>query len=381
MAGFWSPYDDLDEARTRLCRLADEAAGPQCGVSFSDGRSICVLRQAAGSDGRALWLNVLSQHIAAPPPAPPSAPASGMVGKLKAWFWRAMELEGQAEIDRAQLQLAGNQAMAQEFRDHVWEPAHAFLLRHKLLADTAGVALDVVGVAAAVVFVVAVAPELGAAALAGSVAAGVGLLTGSAASLGAIVLFGLDGMIYGAEISGNEAYAKKMDDNSTIGWVRIGATLMLLPDLPVGGLRALEEIGQTAGEASEALARTADAQGLAGKATRDLRNVTNPHRHPTEVARQLARVGKYQAEVAAQSRLVEAANAKIRLLFMRDVALFPGATAGSAALMAGAPPGVALSETQKERDEELLRAITPEKGFPKDIRMDIRVIGYSSQRT
>ncbi|MGI4800842.1 MAG: hypothetical protein ACRYG8_43835, partial [Janthinobacterium lividum] len=337
MAGFWSPYEDFNEARTRLCRLADATAGPGSGVSFSDGRNICVLRQASGSGGRSLWLNILCQHVAAPPPAA-AAPKSGSQGKLKAWFWRAMELEGETEIQNAQIQMAGSQAIAQEVRDHVWEPTHEFLLRHKLMADTVGIALDAIGVAAAVVFVIAAVPELAAAAAAGSLVAAAGLVTGAAASTGALVLFGIDGSIYGAEITGHEAVAKKMEDNPTIGWIRIGATIMLLPDLPVGGIRALKEIGQTASEASEALTKTAEAQRLTSNAGRDFRNVTNPSRHPAEVARQLDRVRKYQAEAMAQSRLVDAANARIRLLFTRDVALFPGATAGGAALMAAAPP-------------------------------------------
>ncbi len=95
-----------------------------------------MLRQASDTGGRSLWLNVLCQHVAAPPPA--AAAASSNLGKLKAWFWRAMELEGEAEIQNAQIQMAGSQAIAQEFRDHVWEPTHEFLLRHKLMADTAG---------------------------------------------------------------------------------------------------------------------------------------------------------------------------------------------------------------------------------------------------
>ena len=381
LAGFWSPYEDFTEAGAKLCLLADAAAGPACGVSFSDGASISVLRQATVSEGRSLWLNVLRQHVAAPRPTAPAAPAGGMLGKLGAWFWRAMELEGEVEVQSAQMQLAGSQAMAQEFRDHVWEPTHAFLLRHKLLADTVGIGLDVVEVAAAVVFVIAAAPELLTAAAAGSVMAEVGLATGSLASAGATLLFIIHGVVYGAEISGNKAVAKKMENNSTIGWLRIGATIMLLPDLPVGGLRALKEIGQTAGEASEAMAKTADAQGMTGKATRDLRNVTNPGRHPAEVARQIDRVRKYQAEAAAQSKLVDAANTKIRMLFVRDIALFPGGTLGSAALMVGAPPDVVLSEAQRRRDEELLKAITPEKGLLKESRLDIRVIGYSSSQT
>lgn len=376
MAGFWSPYEDMQEAQSKLCRLAD-AAGGGLGVSFSDGRSICVLRKAAVTGGRSMWLNVLSTHVAAPPPPPPAPNTVG--GKLKAWFWRAMEIEGESEIQQAQMQMAGDQAIAREFRDHVWEPTHQFLLRHKLLADTAGIALDVVGVAAAVVFIIAF-PEIAAAAAAGSMVAGVGLVTGSLASAGALVLFGIDGTIYGAEMSGNEALAKKMEDSPTIGWIRIGATIMLLPDLPVGGLRALKEVGQTAGDASEAMARSAQAERMTGNATRDLKNVTNPSRHPAEVARQMDRVRKYQAEAAAQTKLVDAANSKIRLLYARDLGLFPAGTVGGAALMAGAPPGVALSAAQKKADEEFLRSIAPSKGS-NEVKLGMRVVAYSDGKS
>ena len=212
----------------------------------------------------------------------------------------------------------------------------------------------------------------------GSVVAGIGLATGTVASTGAIILFGLDGAVFRAEIFGQDAIAKKIEDNSTVGWLRIGATIMLLPDLPVGGVRALKEIGMTAGEASAAMARMGEADVQTGKAARDLRNVTNPSRHPTEVARQMDRVRKYQAEAEVQSKLVEQANGKIRRLFARDVLLFPSATAGGAALMTAAPPGVVLSPAQKAQDEDFIKSISPAEGM-KDARLDIRVMGYSDQ--
>ena len=80
-----------------------------------------------------------------------------------------------------------------------------------------------------------------------------------------------------------------------------------------------------------------------------------------------------------QSKLVEQANGKIRLLFARDVLLFPSATAGGVAMMAAAPPGVALTPAQKSQDEDFLKSIAPAGGMPKDTRLDIRVIGYSDQ--
>ena len=371
MTGFWAPYDSFEEARAKLCRFADAVGGPALGVTLSDGRAICALRKGVPSQGRTLWLNVLTRHVAAPAPTPPAA--ASKTGGLKAWFWRAMELEGAAEIQNAQAQMAASQAVATGIHDHVWEPAQEFLHRHKLLADTAGVALDVVGVAAAAVFVFVAAPELLAAAVAGSVAAGVGLLTGSAATVGATVLFGIDGFVYGAEVSGHNAFAKKIEDNPTIGWIRVGATVMLLPDLPVGGVRALKEIGATTAEAGEALGKTVKAQRSISNAQRDLRNVTNPSRHPAEVARQLARVDTYASEATVQMKKVEAANARVRILLARDMALFPGATVGGAALMAANPPDVGLNRTPQTNSQ-----IMPAKGWPKDVRMDMRIMGYSS---
>ncbi len=96
MPGFWYPYDSFQDARVRLCLFADKTVGSFCGVSFSDGDRLSVLRQpAAAPNGPRLWLNVLVQHISAPAPVPASG---GLLGTLKGWFWKAMEIEGQAEI-------------------------------------------------------------------------------------------------------------------------------------------------------------------------------------------------------------------------------------------------------------------------------------------
>lgn len=55
MPGFWFPYDDFLDARTHLCWFADASVGPQCGISFSDGISISVVRQPmSGSNSRQL---------------------------------------------------------------------------------------------------------------------------------------------------------------------------------------------------------------------------------------------------------------------------------------------------------------------------------------
>ena len=56
-----------------------------------------------------------------------------------------MEIGGDAEIQQGQAQLAMGQAVDHAVESHIWLPVHDFLIRHKLLADGVGVALDVVG--------------------------------------------------------------------------------------------------------------------------------------------------------------------------------------------------------------------------------------------
>ncbi len=373
MAGFWYPYADFAETRGRLCAFADAAVSPQCGVSFSDGSNISVVRQpSGGTDGRTLWLNVLTQHVGGPPPAP--AVPNGTLGKLKAWFWRAMEIEGQAELQNAEAQQAASQAMAQEFQDHVWQPVHQFLLRHKLAADTAGVALDVVGVAAAAVFFFVAAPELLAA---GTALAAVGLITGTSAGLGSIVLLGIDGTVYGAEVSGHNAFAAKIEDNKTVQWTRIGASIMLLPDIAVGGVRSLTEIGQLGNEAREATSATAEAAKAAAEARARVAKIRNPANHPDPVARRMHKVRVLEREAQTQAQKVEWANSRIRTVAVRDVGVFQGATLAGTGLLSAVPPGVVLDDQQKRRDEEYQKSLVPHGGMPKDVRLEMRVIGYS----
>ncbi len=368
MPGFWYPYLDF----------ADATIGPHAGISFSDGNRISVVRRPSGggADCRILWLNVLAQHVALPPP--PTPPATGIRGKLAAWFWRAMEIEGEAEIQSAQAQLAASQALEQGLYDRAWEPAHKFLIRHKLAADTAGVVLDAVGVAAGIVFFVVAAPELIAA---GPVMAAAGLITGTAAAMGAFVLFAVDGRIYVAEISGDEATAARLENNQQVQWVRIGATLMLLPDLAVGSLRSLTEVGKLGNEAREASAGSAEAMRSAATARARVAKIRHPERHLGPVSRRMRKVRVFEREAKAQSQAVSDANSRIRTIKIRDLYLFQGTTLAGSALMTAAPPAAAESIEQRQLDEEYEKTLIPKGGMPNDVRIEMRVVGVSSPRS
>ena len=372
MPGFWYPYDSFQDARARVCAFADKAVGASCGVSFSDGARLSVLRHpAAAPNGARTWLNVLVQPISAPAPVP--ARSGGLLGSLKGWFWKAMEIEGQAEVANAQAQMAASQAVGRELRDRVWEPTHEFLIRHKFAADTAGVALDTVGVIAGGIFLIFAAPELIAA---GTVAASAGLITGVAASLGSFFLFGVDGFIYGADLTGHKARAAKLEDNRMIQWARIAATVMLLPDLLVGGTRALMEIGKLANEAQEARLAAVEADGAAVEARARAAKIRNPWRHPAPLNRRLHKAKLLEQRTQALLHAADAATGRIGVVATRDIGLFQGATVAGTGLLTAAPPGVVLSPVQKKRDEDYERSLAPKGGLPRDVRLELRVMSF-----
>ncbi len=371
MAGFWYPYADFPEAQNRLAAFADATIGPQCGISFSDGLSIGVVRQPSGKADTWLWLNVLTQHVAAPPPPPPKP--NGTWGKIKAFLWHALEIEGEAEIQKSQADLAMGQAIDSAIEEHVWLPVHDFLIRHKLLADGIGVALDVVGVIAGAVFIVAALPEIAG----GAVVVGtLGLVTGVSAAIGSAVLLGTDGFVFGAEISGNDARAEEFENNRTVQWLRIGATVMILPDIAVGGVRALKEIGNLGTEAREATAASAEAARNAEAARARVGKIANPEKHPGPVNRRMRKVNAFQRAVEAQAKAAQDAHDRIRLTALKDLGVVPGATLGSAGLLAGAPPSLMLTAEQRERDEQYRRLLAPSGGMPKDVKMEMRVSAH-----
>ena len=374
MAGLWYPYADFNDARRRLCSFADATIGPQCGVSYCDGTSLGVLRQPSGpASAGNLWLNVLAQHIAAPPPPPPNP--SGRWGKLKAFFWHAMEISGEAQLQQAQTDLAVGQAIDSAVEQHIWLPVHEFLLRHKLVADGVGVALDVVGVVAGGVFVISAAPEIiGGAAVVGTL----GLVTGVSAAFGSAVLLVIDGTVFGLEVSGDKGRAERYENFKSVQWMRIVATVLLLPDVAVGGTRALREIGQLGNEAREAATASSEAARSASAASDRVARIANPIRHPGPVNRRMRKVNVFERAAAAQAKAAQAAQARIRMTMLRDLAVVPGSSLGSTGLLMGVPPDVALSPDQRERDEQIRKTLAPATGMPKDVKLEMRVSGQQT---
>lgn len=89
----------------------------------------------------------------------------------------------------------------------------------------------------------------------------------------------------------------------------------------------------------------------------------------------------FKHEATAQAQAATVANTRIPGVAMRDIGVFHGAASGGKALMTAAPPGLAMSAEQNRRDEDYKKSLIPHGGMPKDIRLEMRVIGYSTPRT
>ena len=183
--------------------------------------------------------------------------------------------------------------------------------------------------------------------------------------------------MFGFEVSGNEARAEHIENSSTVQWLRIGATVMLLPDIAVGGARALTEVGKLGSEAREATAASSEAARNAEAARARKAKISNPERHPGPVQRRTRKVAAFERAVEAQARAAAEAHTRIRMTVAKDLAIVPGASLGSTGLLMGAPPSSILSPAQRERDERYRRSLAPEGGMPKDVRLEMRVSGHS----
>ena len=374
MSTLYCPYADLQEATSCLGRFADEAVDARCGITWSDGAMLTVLRQAeVGGDGHGTYLNVLRLHVSAPPPPPPPpAKASGFFARAEAVFWRAMELEGEAEIENAQAQLAMSQAIVGALHDDVWEPAHRFLMRHKKLADGAGVAVDVIGVIAGAAFVIALAPELGVLAIA----------TGVAAGAGSLILLLADGSVFLPEMMGDEALSQRRENSQLVQWARIVGTGMTLVDIPIGGARALIELGKLSREAREALIGARSSEDLAALARERVAAIHHPAKHPGPVNRRMHKVRVLARQAEAQRLAASNLTHRMRVVAARDVTASFAATPAGTALLAAAPPDMLLSEKQRKADEGYLKALEPKKGMPSDVKLEMRVsaVGKAPRR-
>ncbi len=362
MSDFWYPYAGQADAVARLTAFATRQFGQAIGITWSDGQQIAMLRRPAMNGTYGTVLNVVRTHVATAPPAAKANHDSTFLTRARALFWHVMEVEGQTEIANAQAQLAGSEAIAHWVQDDVWGSAHHWAIGHKKTADGIGLAIDAIGVGAAAIFVVTFAPEIGALAIA----------TGLVAGAGSVLLFAADGAIFATEMLGYKGISEEIENNRYIQWTRIIATGMTLVDIPVGGARALTEVGKLSRETENAAALAKSGESSAEAARARIAKIAHPSRHAAPVARRTRQLNRILSQVEEHHQAAtRAANQAQRIRYFDAPAVF-GATPAGAALIGAAPPSMTLTTKQRERDESYLKLLQPEGGMPSDVKLEMR---------
>lgn len=236
----WGPYRNEIEASTALGRYVDRTCGPATGVAWAANGFVYPLRGPV-RDSTGLGDVMVFQWTDMPPP-PPKPPAPGFWQRVEAFFERVAIQQAQADEFQAQANMAMARTVGQAF--------NRIFTSHQ--DDGVGVVLDVICVAASIALIPTGLGAVGLLALAGS---------------GFLLM--ADGRAYALELAGDEDGARAFKEKTET--LRIIATVMTLPDVVVGGARALREV-QEARELLQAdltTARAAETMGArATNATR-----------------------------------------------------------------------------------------------------------------
>lgn len=231
----WGPYRSQSDALFSLGRFANRACGPGIGLAWSTGGMLYPLRNPVyDGDGFGDVLTIewnppsphATQRQAAPPP--------DLWHRLVRVIERGLEMQAEAQMAEAQAYMAMANSLA-----------NSRLFNHA--SDGVGVAIDAIGVVVTILLLPA--------------ASGVALGLGIAALVGGSVLLLSDGTIYGMEMSGHDEGAEKV--RKITEPYRIGATILTLPDLAMGGYKAVAEAREASEllQADRATAQSADSMG------------------------------------------------------------------------------------------------------------------------
>lgn len=226
----------MPEARQRLFSFVDRSCSPAVGIVWAANGLIYPLR-APHRDASSIGEIVTFEWTSAPPP-PPRQP-NGLWQSFVAFWDRYAAMEAESQ----RLQLEGNRAMVSAIGSGISRVFH----NHQ--DDAAGVALDVLCIALSL----ALLPT------------GLGAL-GLMGLAGGAILLGADGVAYAKEMGGDEEGAETWKHQTES--LRIVATVMTLPDLAFGGVKAIRELQEI--RELRALDRTTAtaAEGLAARTAR-----------------------------------------------------------------------------------------------------------------
>ena len=235
----WGPYSGPADARQHLFAFVDKVCAPSVGIVWAAHGSVYALRPPQ-RDGDGIGEIAIFDWTPAPPPPP--RPPAGFWGSLRAFMNRYFEMQAES----ARIQAEGNMALGRAIGGAIDRMIH----NHQ--DDAAGVALDVLCIALSI----ALLPT------------GLGAL-GVMGLVGGAILLGADGVAYAKEMSGDEEGAEVWKHQTEA--LRIVATVMTLPDLAFGGLKAIRELQEIRQLRTLDRATATAAEGLAARTARAAR--------------------------------------------------------------------------------------------------------------
>ncbi len=212
----WGPFDGPHQASTKLAKYVDESLDPSVGIAWSSLGELTPLRRPQYDSGGFGDVLVFGWDLI-PPPSPPRPDAWG---KFLDYMESALADIGQSQLDQANAQLEADRAIG-----HAVSGVFSRMADPKNRMDGAGVALDVLCVGLSLAAMATPVGWIGLAAFAGSVA-----------------LLAADGGAYGAELAGDDTLANGIKDQTQL--LRVCATILTLPDIAWGGLKAVQEINE-----------------------------------------------------------------------------------------------------------------------------------------
>ena len=208
----WGPYVSADDARERLCGFVQRSCGSSVGVVWAANGNLYPLR-APRRDAGGFGDVVVFEWSRRPPP--PRRLPTDFWSRARRFIDRCMEQQGQAALMEAQANMAMGQAINRTL-------GRMFTTHQD---DGLGVALDIVCIALSL----ALLPT------------GLGVV-GLVGLAGGAFLLGSDSYAYALELGGQDESAeafKKMTEK-----YRILATVMTLPDIAFGGVKAIRELNE-----------------------------------------------------------------------------------------------------------------------------------------
>ncbi len=348
----WGPYGTKNWADACLSRFANEVFGYRTGVAWADPYGAVVLRPPAyDDDGLGLMLCVGNHGVV--PPKPKREKPPGFAQRVGDVLMRLMADYGRQQMRQALMQQEASKALGDAVVEHVWKPVHEFLEEHKVLADGVAVGLDALGVLAGAGLMIAV--------VTGAVALSpLALGAGVAAAAGSVVLLAIDGTVFSFEARGEMARAEAIEDEPVIQWARIGATVLLLPDLAYGGIRALREVKALPSEIKESKALVGEDLEAAARQRERAGLVRNPEKHPAPVQRHQARANRLERAAAAAQDKAREAQQKLALVIARDLpASWVGAPAAAGLLIGSPPRMLRRDDAGRPFDTSAIRLLAP----------------------